>query len=102
MQSIYETFIGRLGKSPELKYTKEGTAVCYLSVAINYENNPTPRWQQVVIWGKQAEDANLRLKKGSEVFVHGRIQQKVYINKKTEISKEYQELNARVIGFTSI
>ena len=94
-------FIGRLGKNPELKYTKKQQAVCYLSVAVNNEVEQKTEWNRVVVWGKQAELANQYLKKGNEVFVQGRKEVKFYNGNDGEM-KSYTEVNARLIGFSNL
>lgn len=70
---------GRLGKDPELRYTKEGTAVCGLTVATSEsyvdkasgERKEVTEWHKVTAWGKQAETAAKYLKKGSWLHVRG-------------------------------
>jgi len=73
--------IGHLGKDPELKYTPGGAAVATVSLATNEpfkdkDGNwqERPEWHRLVIWNKQAENAAEFLKKGSPVFVEGRLQ----------------------------
>lgn len=73
--------IGHLGKDPELKYTPGGAAVATVSLATNEpfkdkDGNwqERPEWHRLVIWNKQAENAAEFLKKGSQVFVEGRLQ----------------------------
>lgn len=72
--------IGNLGNPPEMRYTPNGTAVCNISVATSEKytkkdgekvNDTT--WFRVSIWGSQAEACNTYLKKGSKVFVAGRM-----------------------------
>lgn len=94
-------FIGRLGKDPELKYTKNQNPVCYLSVAENDKKEQKTTWHKVVVWGKQAELASQYLKKGNEVFVQGRKEVKFYHAKNDDV-KSYEEVNARLIGFSNL
>ncbi|MEC7276971.1 MAG: single-stranded DNA-binding protein [Bdellovibrionota bacterium] len=101
MENTYETFMGRLGKNPELKYTKEGKPVCDLSVAINKGKDVPPHWRKVVVWEKQAELCSLYLKKGYEVFVQGRAQMKSFKTNEGG-TKTYEEVNARLVGFTNL
>lgn len=77
--------LGRLGGDPELRYTNTGKAVCRFSVATSekYVNNAgeqvqNTEWHRIVAWGKQAENANNYLKKGSEVYLEGRIKTTSY------------------------
>ena len=71
---------GNLGRDPEMRYTPSGQAVTNFSVAVNddYTNNNGERikrtiWVRVSSWGKQAENCNQYLKKGSKVLVEGRL-----------------------------
>ena len=74
--------VGNLGADPELRYTQGGTAVGNFRMATNerrkkadsdeWENHA--EWHRVVVWGKQAENAEKFLKKGSKVGIEGRIQ----------------------------
>lgn len=72
--------VGNLGKDPELRYTPQGKAVCEISVATNerrkgksgnYEDHTT--WFRVTLWEKNAEDVSKYLKKGSLIYVEGRL-----------------------------
>lgn len=73
--------IGRLTRDPEMRNTPQGTTVCSFSIATNYvyKNASGERIEQVeyhniVAWRKLAEIAGQYLKKGSRVYVEGRIQ----------------------------
>jgi single-strand DNA-binding protein len=73
--------IGRLGQDPELKYTPSGQAVANLSLATNLvwkdkdgNNQEKTDWHRIVVWRKLAETAGQYLKKGSRVYVEGRLQ----------------------------
>ncbi len=72
--------VGNLGRDPEMRYTPAGQAVTNFSIAVNddYTNNSGERvkrtvWVRVSAWGKQAENCNQYLKKGSKVLVEGRL-----------------------------
>lgn len=96
-----ELFVGRLGKEPDLRYTKTKKAVCHLSVATTDERGRETVWNRVVVWGKQAELCSLYLKKGKEVFVKGYKEIKEFTTDSGEI-KEYHEINATLIGFSNL
>ena len=73
--------VGTLGQDPETRYTANGSAVVNLSVATNEswkgkDGNKQERaeWHRIVIFGKLAEIAEQYLKKGSQVYLEGRIQ----------------------------
>lgn len=78
----YQTIIivGNLGNDPEMRYTGSGTAVTNLNVATNrvYSDSDGNQvkettWFRVSVWGKQAENCNQYLNKGSQVLIEGRI-----------------------------
>ncbi|MGH9897394.1 MAG: single-stranded DNA-binding protein [Pyrinomonadaceae bacterium] len=81
MASFAKIFlIGNLGRSPELRYTTNGTPVCDFSVAVNErkrdnsgEYHDTTQWYKVVIWRERAEIAAKYLQKGSPVYIEGRL-----------------------------
>ncbi len=73
--------IGNLGKDPELKFTPSGVPMVKFSIATterfkDSEGNQQERteWHNIVLWRRQAEIANEYLKKGSPVYIEGRIQ----------------------------
>ena len=72
--------IGYLGKDPESKFTPTGRKVTQFSVAIsnrwrNKEGEPKEytEWVNIEAWGRLGEICNEYLKKGSLVFVEGRL-----------------------------
>lgn len=72
--------IGRLTRNPELRYTPSGSAVASLGLAINREyitkdgeKKEDHCFVNLVVWGKRAEVCSEYLKKGSLVFVEGRL-----------------------------
>jgi single-strand DNA-binding protein len=80
--------IGNLGKDPELRYTSSGVAVATFSVATNEswrdpDGNMQERtqWHNIVAWRKLAEICGEYLKKGSKVYLEGRIQYRTYDDK---------------------
>lgn len=74
-------FIGRLGADPELRYTKNGTAVTTISLATSksHKNRETDEWEEttqwhrVVLWKGLAEFAAAKLSKGSAVYIEGEL-----------------------------
>ena len=80
--------IGNLGKDPEVRYTGSGVAVATFSIATSEswrdpEGNTQERteWHNIVAWRKLAEIVGEYLKKGSRVYVEGRIQYRTYDDK---------------------
>jgi len=68
---------GRLSRDPEIRYTSRGTAMLALDLAVNDEKRaegaPT-EWVRATCWGEVAEQLVERLKKGHEVYCHGRLE----------------------------
>ena len=83
MSSVNKALIiGNLGQDPEIKYTQSGSPVANLSVATSErwkdkntgEQKEQTEWHRVVVFGRLAEIAEQYLKKGSKVFIEGKIQ----------------------------
>ncbi len=73
--------IGNLTRDPELRYIPSGQAVTTFTIAVNRtynsqagEKKEEVSFIRVVVWAKRAEVCNEYLKKGSGVFVEGRLQ----------------------------
>ena len=73
--------IGNLTRDPELRYVPSGSAVASFTVAMNRvyklqtgEKKEESSFVRVVVWGRLAEVCGEYLKKGSPVFVEGRLQ----------------------------
>ena len=99
--------VGRLGRDPETRYTGGGQAVANFSVATdetykdrNGEKQKRTEWHKIVVWGKQAEIAQQYLKKGSLLFVEGRIQSREWQDKEGQkrTSFEIVASNFRMLG----
>ncbi len=71
---------GNLTRDPELKYLQSGTAVTNMNMAINrkYKSGEEMKedvcFVRIVVWARRAEVCAEYLKKGSPVFVEGRLQ----------------------------
>lgn len=67
--------IGNLGADPVMKFTPDGKAVANFSVATSrkYKDTDETTWFRISTWDKQAEACNQYLRKGSKVFVTGRL-----------------------------
>lgn len=73
--------VGNLGRDPEVRYTRSGTAVATLNVATtaswtdqNGQRQDRTEWHRVVAWSKLAEIAKEYLSKGRQVYIEGRLQ----------------------------
>lgn len=71
------TILGNLGADPETRHTQAGTAITNMRVATSYrpkDGDEQTEWHSVVLFGRTAELASEYLRKGSKVYVEGRIQ----------------------------
>jgi len=80
--------VGRLGRDPETRYTGGGQAVANFSVATDYsykdkngERQKRTEWHKIVAWRQLAEICQKYLKKGSLVYIEGRIETREWQDK---------------------
>ena len=80
--------IGNLGKDPEVRYLDNGVAVANLSLATseNYKNKDGEKvtqteWHDIVLWRGLAEVAEKYLKKGSSVYIEGKLRTNKWVDK---------------------
>ena len=80
--------IGRLGKDPEVRYMPNGEAVCNFSVATSEswkdqsgQRQEKTEWHNITMYRRLAEIAGQYLKKGSQVYLEGKIQTRKYTDK---------------------
>ncbi|MCL4528939.1 MAG: single-stranded DNA-binding protein [Chloroflexi bacterium] len=95
--------IGYLGKEPESRFTPNGKKVAHFSVAItqrwksNNETKEYTEWVNVEAWGRLGEISQQYLKKGSLVFVEGRLKTDKYEDKGE--TKYYTKVVALALQF---
>src|SRR5437660_11941418 len=99
--------VRRFGREPGTRYTGSGQAVANFSVATdesykdrNGERQKRTEWHKIVVWGKQAEIAQQYLKKGSLVFIEGRIQSREWQDKEGQKRTSFEIVanNFRMLG----
>lgn len=80
--------IGNLGADPELRYTPSGAAVASFNIATtdkwkgkDGQMQERTDWHRIILWERQAEIAKEYLRKGSSVYIEGRIQTRNYEDK---------------------
>ncbi len=80
--------VGNVGKDPETRYLDENTAVCKFSMATSevYRNREGEKvtqteWHNVVLWRGLAQVAEKYVKKGSQLYIEGRIKTRSYDDK---------------------
>jgi single-strand DNA-binding protein len=102
--------IGNLGRDPETRYTQGGSAVARFSIATSEswrdkqtgEQQERTEWHNVVCFARLAEIAGEYLKKGSKVYIEGRIQTRKWQDQNGQdrytteiIANEMQMLDSR-------
>lgn len=92
--------IGNLGKDPEQRFLPNGNAVCNFSIATTEswkdkqtgEKQEKTEWHNITIYGKLAEIAAQYLKKGSPVYLEGKLQTRKYQDKQTGADRYTTEI----------
>ncbi len=93
--------IGNLGRDPENRFMPSGGAVCNFSIATtdrftdkSGQKQERTEWHNIVMYGKLAEIASQYLKKGSAVYVEGRLQTRKWQDKNTGADRYSTEIIA--------
>lgn len=80
--------VGNLGQDPETRSTQGGSIVTQLSIATgeawkdsNGQLQERTEWHRIVVWGRLAEIARDYLRKGSKVYLEGRLQTRKWEDK---------------------
>src|SRR5512136_1823147 len=98
--------VGNLGRDPETKYMPDGAAITNASLATSFqwtdkasgEKKEETEWHRIVFRGRLAEIAGEYLKKGSQVYVEGRLRTRKWQDKEgqdrytTEIVAENMQM----------
>lgn len=104
MASVNKVFlIGNLGRDPEVRYLPSGDAVANISIATtetwkdkNGEKQEQTEWHRVAMFSKLAEIAGEYLKKGSQVYIEGRLQTRKWTDKEGQ-ERSTTEIRADVM-----
>jgi len=90
MASVNKVIIvGNLGRDPEVRYMPSGDAIANIAVATSYthkdrnsgQSKELTEWHRIAFFGRLAEIVGQYLKKGSSVYVEGRLQTRKYTDK---------------------
>jgi single-strand DNA-binding protein len=105
--------VGNLGKDPEIRYTAAGAAIANITIATSEswrdkqsgEKQEKTEWHRVVFFSRLAEIVGEYLKKGSQVYVEGRLQTRKWQDKSGQdryttevVANEMQMLGSRGDG----
>ena len=93
------TLLGRLGKDPEIQYLENRTPLARFTVATNdrYKDKSgnwvdQTEWHNVVVWRGLAEISEKYLKKGSMVYLEGKLRTRSWDDKETGVKKFSTEI----------
>ncbi|MGA7181516.1 MAG: single-stranded DNA-binding protein [Thiobacillaceae bacterium] len=99
--------IGNLGADPEMRYMPSGDAIANLRIATsekykdkNGDKQERTEWHRVALFGKLGEIAGQYLKKGSSVYIEGRIQTRKWQDKEGQdrYTTEIVATDMRMLG----
>jgi len=97
--------LGRLGSDPELKYSKSNKAFAKVSLATsekwkdqNGQYQESTEWHRLVFWGKLAETVEKYLRKGSRIYLEGRLKTNKWDTTEGE-KRETTEISVMSIDF---
>jgi single-strand DNA-binding protein len=98
--------VGNLGADPEVKYLDGDNVVANLRLATteSYKDRSGNRveqteWHDLELWGQQAKIAEQYLKKGSQIFVEGKIKSDTW---QDEQGQNRKKVRIRVLSFTML
>lgn len=97
--------VGNLGKDPEVRYTQSGSAIANITIATSEswrdkqsgEQKEKTEWHRVVLFGKLAEIAGEYLRKGSQVYIEGKLTTRKWVDQ-AGVEKYTTEIHVNVGG----
>ena len=97
--------VGNLGKDPEVRYTQSGSAIANVTIATSEswrdkatgEQKEKTEWHRVVLFGKLAEIAGEYLRKGSQVYIEGKLTTRKWADQ-AGVEKYTTEIHVNVGG----
>lgn len=95
------TLIGNLGRDPQVRHTQDGLAIANISLATTVswkdkksgERRDDTEWHRAVLYGRTAEIAAEYLKKGSPIYIEGRLR-----TRKWQDKEGYERITTEVIA----
>lgn len=93
-------FSGRIGRDAEVRQMPNGDPVCNFSLAVDVgtRDNPETMWIDCSLFGKRGQNSAQWLKKGTKLFVHGRLTLATF-NKKDGTTDKGLRLNVTEFDF---
>jgi single-strand DNA-binding protein len=99
------TMVGNVGRDPELRRLPDGATVCNFNVAVNEatrDRKSSATWFRITVWGERAGICARSLKKGSAVYVAGRLKPRLWEDKQGErhVSLDVNATDIRFFGLS--
>lgn len=98
--------VGNLGKDPEVRHLESGSVVANLTLATteaykdkNGQRVENTEWHDLELWDGQAKIAEQYLKKGSQIYVEGKIKTDTW---QDEQGNNRKKVKIRVLSFTML
>lgn len=82
--------IGNVGADPDVRYIKENQPVARVSLATtetfqkNGEKTSSTEWHRLVMWGQLAKNVEMYVRKGSQLYIEGKLHYSQYQDKNNE------------------
>jgi single-strand DNA-binding protein len=103
------TMVGNVGRDPEFRQLGDGARVCNFDVAVNDATREAtglksaPTWFRITVWGERAAICSRSLKKGSAVYVAGRLKPRQWQDKTGEkrFSLDVKATDVRFFGLAN-
>ena len=99
--------IGNVGRDPEIRYTAPGQAVASFSLATTERGHTAANgtqvpdrteWHSIVMWGKNAEIAERYIRKGSQLYIEGKLRTRTWEDK-NQIKRQVTEIYVDTFDF---
>ena len=99
--------IGNVGRDPEIRYTAPGQAVASFSLATTERGYTTANgtqvpdrteWHSIAMWGKNAEIAERYIRKGSQLYIEGKLRTRTWEDK-NQIKRQVTEIYVDTFDF---
>src|SRR5215216_2477221 len=102
------TLIGNLGNDPDMRYSASGAPYLRFNVASNYRTRtPEGEWQdktewvRVTIFGQRAESLGQYLKKGTRVYVDGRLEARPWTDQQGQVRAGLEVVASEIVHMSS-
>lgn len=97
--------LGNVGRDPEIRYPRPDYPVAFFSLATSERKGPegpeSVEWHNIVISGENARIAERYIRKGTKLYIEGKLQTREYVDKlkitrrRTEVHVQYFEMLGR-------